>query len=161
MRPEPKAAFDQPTPFTATAYTESVLGRALASIASTKLEEQERKGPVQNNTKVSAGGSLERRLVELVWTDPAFAELLRKDPHRALSSIGVEVSSSIKIDVREQRRDTLYFVVPPLAIRPEEAETVIDQMDLWGSGDLFCWIMPQALKLELLRMRQNFRRNNP
>jgi hypothetical protein len=34
-------------------------------------------------------------------------------------------------------------------------------MDLWESGDLFCWIMPQALKLELLRMRQSFRSNNP
>jgi hypothetical protein len=34
-------------------------------------------------------------------------------------------------------------------------------MDLWQSGELFCWIMPQTLKLELLRMRQSFRRNNP
>jgi len=38
---------------------------------------------------------------------------------------------------------------------------VINQMDLWQSGELFCWIMPQALKLELLRMRESFRRNNP
>jgi hypothetical protein len=118
-------------------------------------------GPLQDATKGSADASLERRLVELAWTDPTFAELLRKDPRRALASIGVQVSSDVKIDVRQQQRDTLYFLIPPLAAKPEEAETVINQMDLWESGDLFCWIMPQALKLELLRMRQSFRRNNP
>lgn len=116
---------------------------------------------MQNEREVPGGASLERRLVELAWTDPAFAELLRTDPRRALASIGVEVSPGVKIDVRQQRRDTLYFVIPPPAAGPEDAETVINQMDLWGSGDLFCWIMPQALKLELLRMRQSFRRNHP
>lgn len=105
--------------------------------------------------------SLERRLVELAWTNPAFAALLRKDPRQALAVIGVEISPGVKIDVRQQRRDTLYFVIPPLAAKPGDAETVINQMDLWQSGELFCWMMPQALKLELLRMRQSFRRNNP
>jgi len=113
------------------------------------------------DTKSGSGASLERRLVELAWTDPAFAELLRTDPRQALARIGVEVAPSVRIDVRQQRRDTLYFVIPPSAATPADAETVINQMDLWQSGDLFCWIMPQALKLELLRMRQSFRRNNP
>jgi hypothetical protein len=115
---------------------------------------------MQNEMNDSGDASLERRLVELAWTDADFAEGLRKDPRQALASIGVETSPSVKIDVRLQRRDTLYFVIPPLAAKPEDAETVINQMDLWESGDLFCWIMPQALKLELLRMRQSFRRNN-
>ena len=104
--------------------------------------------------------SLERRLVELAWTDPAFAELLQKNPRQALGSIGVEVSSEIEIDVRQQRRDTLYFLIPPVSGPTEDPDKVINQMDLWQSGDLFCWIMPQALKLELLRMRESFRRNN-
>jgi len=113
-------------------------------------------------TKVSRNDtSLEQCLVELAWTDPAFAELLRNDPRQALHSIGVEVSSAIEIDVRQQRRDTLTFVIPPLAEPTEDQDKVINQMDLWQSGDLFCWIMPQALKLELLRMRESFRRNNP
>ncbi len=107
------------------------------------------------------GSSLERRLVELAWTNPAFAALLQKDPRGALAVLGVEVSPGVKIDVRQQRRDTLYFVIPPLAAKPEDADTVINQMDLWQSGELFCWMMPQALKLELLRMRQSFRSNNP
>ena len=116
---------------------------------------------MQDEPRTVGQASLERRLVELAWTDPDFAERLRKDPRQALASIGVEVSPDVKIDIRQQRRDTLYFVMPPLAARPEDAETVINQMDLWGSGDLFCWMMPQALKLELLRMRQSFRKNNP
>ena len=115
---------------------------------------------MQSESNVSGIASLERRLVELTWTDPAFAQLLRTDPRRALASIGVEMSPDVKIDVRQQRRDTLYFVIPPLAEKPEDAEAVINQMDLWESGDLFCWIMPQSLKLELLRMRESFRKNN-
>jgi hypothetical protein len=115
---------------------------------------------VQDKSKASGNASLERRLVELAWTDPAFAQLLRTDPRQALASIGVEISPDVKIDVRQQRRDTLYFVIPPLAEKPADAEAVINQMDLWESGDLFCWIMPQALKLELLRMRQSFRNSN-
>lgn len=111
--------------------------------------------------KASGNASLERRLVELAWTDPAFARLLQTDPRQALARIGVEVSPGVKIDIRQQRRDTLYFVVPPPAETAKDADTVINQMDLWESGDLFCWMMPQSLKLELLRMRQSFRKSNP
>jgi hypothetical protein len=120
-----------------------------------------KEGTVQNEPNSSGDASLERRLVELAWTDPDFAERLQKDPRQALASIGVEASPGVKIDVRQQRRDTLYFVIPPMAAKPEDAETVINQMDLWQSGELFCWMMPQAMKLELLRMRQSFRKNNP
>jgi hypothetical protein len=117
---------------------------------------------VQQETKKSKEDiTLERRLVELAWTDHAFAELSQKNPRQALASMGVEVAPGIEIDVRQQRRDTLYFVIPPLAERTEDAEKVINQMDLWQSGELFCWIMPQTLKLELLHMRESFRRNNP
>ncbi|OUL79613.1 nitrile hydratase [Paraburkholderia hospita] len=116
---------------------------------------------MQVKTEKAGGVTLERRLVELAWTDPDFAGLLKSDPRRALETIGVEVSPDVKIDIRQQRPDTLYFVIPPLAARQEDAGTVINQMDLWQSGELFCWIMPQTLKLELLRMRQSFRRNNP
>ena len=52
-------------------------------------------------------------------------------------------------------------MIPPLATEPDAAPTPINQMDLWQSGELFCWMLPQALKLELLRMRQSFRRANP
>jgi len=58
---------------------------------------------VQDQAKGQADASLERRLVELAWTDPAFAELLRKDPRRALANVGVQVSPDVKIDVRQQR----------------------------------------------------------
>ena len=116
---------------------------------------------MQREPKSDADTSLERRLVELAWTDHAFAALLQTNPRQALASIGVEVSPGVEIDVRQQRRDTLYFVIPPPAEPAEDAVKVINQMDLWQSGELFSWIMPQALKLELLRMRESFRRNNP
>jgi hypothetical protein len=101
--------------------------------------------------------TLERALTERAWRDPHFARLLKSDPKAALAEIGVEVSDNVRVDIRMQRRDTLYFVIPPLAERPEDADRVINQMDMWQSGDLFCWIMPQSLKLELLKMRQSYR----
>lgn len=105
--------------------------------------------------------TLERALTARAWRDPDFAHLLESDPRSALATMGVEVSDNVTIDIRMQRRDTLYFVIPPLAERPEDADRVINQMDMWQSGDLFCWIMPQALKLELLEMRQSYRGDGP
>ena len=112
---------------------------------------------MQDETQRARDASLARRLVELAWTDPAFAELLQKDPRQALGSLGMELPPGVEIDVRLQRRDTLYLVIPPPATQPNAAPTPINQMDLWQSGELLCWILPQALKLELLRMRQSFR----
>lgn len=116
---------------------------------------------MQDEKQPERGASLERRLVELAWTDSAFAQLLQSDPRQALGRLGVELPPGVEIDVRLQRRDTLYFVIPPLAEEPNAAPTAINQMDLWQSSELFCWMLPQALKLELLRMRQSFRRAHP
>jgi hypothetical protein len=101
--------------------------------------------------------TLERALTERAWRDRDFEHLLESDPKSALAAMGVEVSDNVRIDIRMQRRDTLYFVIPPLAERSEDADRVVNQMDMWQSGDLFCWIMPQSLKLELLKMRQGYR----
>ncbi|MFO1478361.1 MAG: nitrile hydratase [Verrucomicrobiota bacterium] len=105
--------------------------------------------------------SLERALIENAWRDPEFCRLIETDPKAALKSLGVEVPDGVKLNMRMQRRDTLYFVIPPLAEHPEDTNKVINQMDLWQSADLFCWIMPQALKLELLAMRQGYRKAHP
>ncbi|MNM08608.1 hypothetical protein D3C81_186820 [compost metagenome] len=105
--------------------------------------------------------SLERKITELAWRDPLFAELIERNPHQALAQIGVEVPEGVKLDIRRQRRDTLYYVIPPYSEEPDQADSVINQMDLWQSAELFVWIMPQKLKVQLLAMRQSFRRNNP
>jgi hypothetical protein len=105
--------------------------------------------------------SLERKITELAWRDPLFAELLETDPHRALAQIGVEVLEGVKLYIRRQRRDTLYYVIPPHSRDTDKTESVINQMDLWQSAELFVWIMPQQLKVQLLAMRQSYRRNNP
>ncbi|MBN8548679.1 MAG: nitrile hydratase [Deltaproteobacteria bacterium] len=108
-----------------------------------------------------ANQSLERALVERAWRDPEFRSLMETDPKAALKTLGVEIPDTVKVNIRMQRRDTLYFVIPPSAEHAEDADTVINQMDLWQSADLFCWIMPQALKLELLAMRQDYRKAHP
>ena len=92
---------------------------------------------------------------------PGLCRASSEGPRQALAGIGVEASPGVKIDIRYQRGDTLYFAIPPMAAKPEDAETMINQMDLWQSGELFCWMMPQAMGLELLRMRQSFRKNSP
>lgn len=103
--------------------------------------------------------SLEHALVARAWRDTAFARLLEHAPREALAQLGVDTSPDVTFDIRCQRRDTLYYVIPPVAPNPDEADRVINQMDLWRSADLFCWVMPQELKIELLGMRQSYRRN--
>jgi len=38
---------------------------------------------------------------------------------------------------------------------------VINQMDLWRSGDMFCWVLPETLKFALLDMRLQCRNRAP
>ncbi|MBF6358534.1 nitrile hydratase [Nocardia farcinica] len=101
---------------------------------------------------------LERALTERAWRDLAFADELRTDPAAALARLGVEVPPGLRIDVRVQRRDTLYYVVPPAADDGGSGDEIVNQMDLWRSGDQFCWILPQHAKVALLAMRQAHRR---
>jgi hypothetical protein len=96
---------------------------------------------------------LEQALTLLAWSDPTFAS----DPGAALRRLGVDVPDGFRLDLRVQRRDTLYLVIPPAADEGETPDAVVDQMDLWRSGDQFVWIMPQDAKLALLRMREQHR----
>ena len=98
---------------------------------------------------------LEQALTMLAWSDPAVTQ----DPAAALAQLGVEVPAGRRVDLRIQRPDTLYLVIPP-AFSDEgehEHEPVVNQMDLWRSGEQFVWIMPQEAKLALLQMREQYR----
>ncbi|SJM57444.1 hypothetical protein [Gulosibacter sp. 10] len=105
---------------------------------------------------------LEYALTERAWSDPRFATLLRTEPATALLELGVRVPAGVRLDIRVQRRDTLYFAIPPMP----DAETraacpdgfIPNQMDLWRSADQFCWLLPEGLKMDLLGMRQAHRR---
>ena len=96
---------------------------------------------------------LEQALTKLAWSDPAVTE----DPAAALARLGVEVPAGWRVDLRVQRPDTLYLVIPPAFSDEEEHESVVNQMDLWRSGEQFVWIMPQEAKLALLKMREQYR----
>ncbi|PVZ08175.1 nitrile hydratase [Actinomycetospora cinnamomea] len=95
---------------------------------------------------------LEQALTALAWGDPAVLQ----DPAAAMSKLGVDVPNGMRLDVRVQRRDTLYLVIPP-ASPDGEPGGVVNQMDLWRSGDQFVWILSQDAKLALLGMREQFR----
>jgi hypothetical protein len=75
---------------------------------------------------------LEQALTVLAWSDPAFAD----DPSAGLSQLGVEVPAGLRFDVRVQRRDTLYLIIPP-ASSDGATDSVVNQMDQWRSGDQF------------------------
>jgi len=109
-------------------------------------------------TDTSARGSseaLEQALTDLAWADPSVATA----PEAALARLGVRVPDGIRLDVRVQRADTLYFVIPPAADDVGATDHVVDQMDLWGSGDQFVWILPEHAKVALLQMREDYRRD--
>jgi hypothetical protein len=96
---------------------------------------------------------LEQALTVLAWSHPAVTE----DPAAAFAQLGVEVPAGWRVDLRIQRPDTLYLVIPPAFSDGDEHEQVINQMDLWRSGEQFVWIMPQEAKLALLEMREQYR----
>ncbi|MCM6773777.1 nitrile hydratase [Nocardia sp. CDC159] len=101
---------------------------------------------------------LEAALTRRAWTDPEFAEQLRTDPTKALAALGVSVPAGLRFDIRVQRRDTLYFTFPPARPEcgPDDVE-VVNQFDLWRSGESFVWLMPEAAKVDLLAMRRGYR----
>ena len=96
---------------------------------------------------------LEQALTVLAWSHPAVTE----DPAAAFAQLGVEVPAGWRVDLRIQRPDTLYLVIPPAFSDQGEHERVVNQIDLWRSGEQFVWIMPQEAKLALLEMREQYR----
>jgi hypothetical protein len=88
--------------------------------------------------ETSASGDFERELTKRIWTVDAFAEQVESDPAEALRSMGVEVPAGVKVRVLAQRRDTIYFTIPP-ARDPQSPPppAVLNQMDLWSSKGLF------------------------
>jgi len=100
------------------------------------------------------GGDFERELTQRVWDDDAFAAEVESDPVAALTSMGVEVPAGIKVKVVVQRRDRVYFTIPP-ARDPQSPPpaAALNQMDLWSSQGLFIWLVPVAAKFKLLALR--------
>ena len=97
---------------------------------------------------------IEAALTELAWADPG----ITTDPGATLAELGIHLPDGLHLDVRIQRRDTLYFVIPPAEHDGGDPDHVVDQMDLWGSGDQFVWILPQDQKVALLELREQYRR---
>ena len=95
----------------------------------------------------------EQALTMLAWRDPA----VTADPAAAFAELGVQVPAGLRVDLRIQHPDTLYLVIPPAFSDEGEHESVVNQMDLWRSGEQFVWIMPQEAKLALLKMREQYR----
>jgi hypothetical protein len=109
--------------------------------------------------ETSMSGDFERELTKRVWTDNAFAVQVESDPVEALKSMGIEVPAGIKLKVVVQRRDTVYFTIPP--VRDPQSPppaTPLNQMDLWSSKGLFIWLVPVAAKFKLLALRNAARK---
>ncbi|MEU3278526.1 nitrile hydratase [Streptomyces antibioticus] len=96
---------------------------------------------------------LEQALTILAWSDPELTE----NPGAALTRLGIDVPPALRFDVRVQRPDTLYLVIPPVSCEEDGGENVVNQMDLWRSGEQFVWILPQDAKTALLGMREQYR----
>jgi hypothetical protein len=103
-------------------------------------------------------GDFERELTKRIWTDDKFAAQAESNPAEALKSMGIEVPDGVKVKVVVQRRDRIYFTIPP-ARPPNSAPAAapLNQMDLWSSKGLFIWLVPVAAKFKLLALRNAVR----
>jgi hypothetical protein len=109
--------------------------------------------------ETSMSGDFERELTRRVWTDDAFAAQVESDPVEALKSMGVEVPAGVKVKVVVQRRDRVYFTIPPArAPQSPPPPSPLNQMDLWSSKGLFVWLVPVAAKFKLLALRDAARK---
>lgn len=73
--------------------------------------------------------------------------------------MGIEVPPGVKMKVVVQRRDRIYFTIPPARdpqLPPPTAP--LNQMDLWSSSGLFIWLVPVAAKFKLLALRNAARK---
>lgn len=52
-------------------------------------------------------------ITKLAWDDPEFAKSLEKDPVAALKSKGIKVPKDIKLNIIVQKKNTIYFSIPP------------------------------------------------
>lgn len=104
-------------------------------------------------------GDFERELTKRVWTDDLFAAHVESNPAEALKTMGVEVPAGVKVKVIVQRRDTIYFTIPPTR-EPQAPKPAapLNQMDLWSSKGLFIWLVPVAAKFKLLALRDAARK---
>ena len=99
-------------------------------------------------------GDFELELTLRVWSDDAFAAQAESDPLGALKSMGVEAPAGVKVKIVVQRRDRVYFTIPPArAPNSPPAATPLNQMNLWSSKGLFVWLVPVAAKFKLLALR--------
>jgi len=99
-------------------------------------------------------GDFERELTRRIWTDDQFAAQIEDDPITALKIMGVEIPTGVKVKVVVQRRDRIYFTIPPVRMPQAAAPAApLNQMDLWSSQDLFIWLVPIAAKFKLLALR--------
>lgn len=103
-------------------------------------------------------GDFEAELTRRVWTDDAFAARVESDAVGALGSMGIQVPAGLKVKVVVQRRDRIYFTIPPMR-DPGSAPPAapLNQMDLWSSKGLFVWLVPVAAKFKLLALRNTAR----
>jgi hypothetical protein len=95
-------------------------------------------------------------ITKLAWDDPAFEQALSKDPVKALRDKNITVPEGIKLRVLVQKKNTMYFVIPP-AKKVNEPDQIDDpeMMDVWSSGDFFIWLAPVTMKFNLHMMRSS------
>lgn len=134
-------------------------GRATPAETTEASERARAREPHRIGKPPPMGGDqdLEAELTRRAWEDPSFTARLEREPLEALASMGMRLTPGVKVQVRVQKRDTLYYVVPP-AKRPDEPDRrePVNLMDLWRSGDNFVWLLPERLKSDLLAMRRSF-----
>ena len=96
-------------------------------------------------------------LTRKVWEDYIFAEQVQKDPDTALKSLGIKIPTGVKLKVIIQKRDTIYFTIPPFqeGSASYDKEILLNQIDLWSSANLFIWLASVSLKTALLQMRNS------
>ena len=78
---------------------------------------------------------IEKKAITKAWADADFKQGLLKNPHQALTQIGVTIPDAIEIKVVEESAKALYLVLP---VNPEGAGELTDDSLETVAGGFGC-----------------------
>lgn len=80
---------------------------------------------------------VEAKITVRAWKDPTFKELLKKDPHKALKTIGVnEIPADWQITVIEEKKHTWVIRIPQEPSNSKELSE--EELQASASGEASC-----------------------
>lgn len=92
------------------------------------------------------------KIIARCWKDPEFKKRLLAHPREAMEEFGVELPKEIEIDIREEKKGTIYLLIPRSPTNLHQlSESELEKLaaaakeysDHCGEETNLCWYKPK------------------